>query len=623
MPDEREAELAVFRDAYQLETVPVLRQRLTVAMGLFVFFMGIGTFLEVAYYPQRTRFAVLLYGIEALTAIAGAAACWLPALRERAGVVAAGTAVVLASCINLYHAHVAASAERVATVLGCILNLLSVLLPWGWVAQTIAGLGTIGSFAIAAPHLVTNDALAFPTIVLIAGATNAICGAFFLDRYRFEAFRRTALQTEAAEIAATLTHIGATLSQRLGQPDVLERVDQLAAEVLGCDWTALSLFDERRRVYWNASSVGFPAEIATELAQLEFAPESLPLLETFRPGELVEIADAADQTLVPVELMRHLGVTAAMYAPVARGEQMIGVLAAGYLGRVGPFSARQRRLMLGIAHATATTLENGRLIADLQAANRLKSEFVATMSHELRTPLNVIMGYSEMLADGTFTPEDPSWKSTIGRIQDHAVELLDLVSATLDMGRLEAGRENVTIAPVDLPALLAELGRELAPVAREGVALSWRNELGATLVSDRVKLKTVLKNLVGNALKFTTVGTVDVEARSLAGGAVFTVRDTGIGISPEHLPVIFEMFRQVDSSSTRRFGGVGLGLHIAHRLAELLGGSIEVASTPGAGSTFTVTLPLPAPRPRSDTVDHPPTFARPSDTPHPPQARER
>ena len=600
MTDEREGELAVFRAAYRADTVPVLRHRFTVAMSLFVFFMGIGTFLEATYYPDRARFAALLYAIEAVVALAAAGGCWLPGLRDRAAIVAAGTAVMLTSCINFYHATVAAQAERVATVLGCVLNLLSVLLPWGWLAQVIAALGTLGSFAVAAPHFVTNDALAFPAIVLIAAATNSVWGAFFLDRYRFEAFRRTALQAQEAEIAATLTRVGATLSQHLGRPDVLEQVNRLTAEALGCDHSTLFLFDERRRVYWFASSAGLRPEIRAELSQLEFAPDSMPLTVAFKPGELITIADAANQTLVPVELMRRAGVSSALYAPVGRGDQIVGVLAAGYAERTGPFSARQRWLLLGMANATATTLENGRLIADLQSANRLKSEFVATMSHELRTPLNVIMGYSEMLADGIFTPDDPAWKSTIGRIQDHAVELLELVSATLDMGRLEAGREAVTLAPVDVPALLAELGRELAPLARGSVALRWQTELSAALVTDRVKLKTVLKNLAGNALKFTNAGSVDLEAREDDDQAVFVIRDTGIGIAAEDLPVIFDMFRQVDSSSTRRFGGVGLGLHIARRLTDLLGGKIEVTSTLGVGSTFTLALPL-RPTPRTDT----------------------
>jgi signal transduction histidine kinase len=208
------------------------------------------------------------------------------------------------------------------------------------------------------------------------------------------------------------------------------------------------------------------------------------------------------------------------------------------------------------------------------------------------------MGYSEMLADGLFDPSEPEWTGTIARIQEHAIELLQLVNATLDMGRLESGRETVTITDVDVARLLADLGRELKPLAQPGVVLSWSNDLGAApILTDAVKLKTILKNLIGNALKFTSTGSVSVAVEIATDPecddeVVFCVRDTGIGIAPEHLSVIFEMFRQVDSSSTRRFSGVGLGLHIARRLIDLLSGTIEVESTPGGGSTFMVSFPL-------------------------------
>jgi signal transduction histidine kinase len=590
--------LRVSRAAYRVETVPVLRQRLSVAMAIFVFFMGIGTFFEATVFPERASLALLLYGLEALVAIGGSGACWLPRMRARSETIAALTAVTLLACINAYHATVHAQAERVATVLGCVLNTLSVLLPWGWGAQAVVALGSFASFAVAAPHFVTQDALAIPAIVLAAAGTTSVWGAFFLDRYRFEAFRRTALETEEAEIAAALAHVGETLSKHLGEADALERVNHLAVDVLGCDFSSLFLFDERRGAYWLASNVGSHPEVRAELKQLEFPPDSLPLLRALRPGELIAIPDASRETLVPPEMSRRFEVASELVAPVARGDHIIGVLVVGFRDRVGTFSSRERRLTLGIAHATAITLENGRLIADLQTANRLKSEFVATMSHELRTPINVIMGYSEMLADGLFDPSEPEWTGTIARIQEHALELLQLVNATLDMGRLESGRETVTIADVDIGRLLADLGRELKPLAQPGITLSWSNDLGApSIVTDAVKLKTILKNLIGNALKFTSAGSVhvgvvldhDPEGEELV---VFSVRDTGIGIAPEHLSVIFEMFRQVDSSSTRRFSGVGLGLHIARRLVDLLGGTIQVESTPGTGSTFSVSLPL-------------------------------
>ena len=585
--------MRVSQAAYRLETSAILRQRLAVAMGIFVLFMGIGTFFEVTYFPERMRLAVLLYGMEAGIAFLAVAAAYVARWHPWSEWIAVGVGVGELACVCAYHAMVGAQAERVATVLGCVLNLLSVLCPWGWTAQVATAVGAVASFAGASPYLVTSDAVVIPMLVLLAAATTSVWAAFFLDRYRFESFMHAALQTEEAEIAAALVRIGETLSRRLGQPDVLDQVNRLTTEALGCDWSSLYLFDPRRGVYWMASNVGSPEDVRAELAQIEFPPDSLTLLQALRPGEQIEIADACHQSWVPVELMRRLAVSAALYTPVARGDQIIGVMVTGYVSRRGAFSSRQRRLALGIANVAATTLENRRLIGDLQSANRLKSEFVATMSHELRTPLNVIMGYTEMLADGIVRTDEPAFDDTLGRIRTQSVELLNLVSATLDIGRLEAGREPLTLGDVTVGALFDELARELDALASPRVTLRWRNELDvATIVSDRPKLKTILKNLVGNALKFTAEGVVEVTAVRDEGTVHFTIRDTGIGIAAEHLSVVFEMFRQVDSSSTRKFGGVGLGLHIARRLAELLGGAIAVDSAPGVGSTFVVSLPL-------------------------------
>ena len=240
--------------------------------------------------------------------------------------------------------------------------------------------------------------------------------------------------------------------------------------------------------------------------------------------------------------------------------------------------------------------EEARAMRELRHASRLKSEFVATMSHELRTPLNIILGYTELLADGAFGPLIDEQRGVLDRVQRTGRDLLELINATLDLSRLDAGALPVEPHTIEMHRLFSELDIETQEVRQKaGVTFSWDlPDVLPALTTDPAKLKLVLKNLIANAMKFTESGRVMLRAGVEENAVVVDVSDTGIGIPEEALAIIFEPFRQVDGSEARRYGGVGLGLHIVKRVLALLGGTIEVASQVGQGSTFRVRLPLPA-----------------------------
>jgi signal transduction histidine kinase len=570
--------------ALRVETDGTLRRRLDLTVALILLFVGLGVVGEWVSYPERARAVTAMYGLSVLVCVLGAVAYRSPAFGSPRAVGAVLMAA-LALTMARYDASVGNSLERSAMAQLCLLAGLVVMLPWGWRAQGLVAAASLAGFAAAAPHLLVHDTLLYSAVAIFVGALTSVCGAFFLDRYR-------ALLRREADVAAALVHVGETLNAHLDQPDMLERVNRLSVEILECDWSSTFTWDAGRQVFRLHSNVGSRPEVVAELARLEFPRDGLPLIGAFKPGELIEMPDAVRQSLVPAELQRRLEVASALYVPLARHGDIIAVLVHGYRTRTGPFSAKQRRLALGIAHASAIAVQNARLIADLQAASRLKSEFVSTMSHELRTPLNVITGYTELLHEDAFDPLTARQRDVVCRIRRAGLELLDLVSATLDLSRLETSREPVTREAFEVAALLTEVAADLEALVQPGVALRCRSALGRRpMRSDRAKVKTILKNLVGNALKFTAAGTVEVSAALADGRVTLAVRDTGVGIPAEDLPIIFQMFRQGDGSDTRRFGGVGLGLHIVRRLVDLLGGTIAVESTVGAGSAFTVVLP--------------------------------
>jgi len=229
-----------------------------------------------------------------------------------------------------------------------------------------------------------------------------------------------------------------------------------------------------------------------------------------------------------------------------------------------------------------------------EAANRAKSEFLATMSHELRTPLSVILGYTALLQEEEETYPAPERRETLCRIDRSAHELLDLITAVLDMSRLEAGRLPLEITTVNVQDLLRELENATQGLQDQS-RLTFVWEVTAPLPrlqTDPEKLKIVLKNLLGNAVKFTAQGTITIRAASRDSGVEFSVQDTGIGIPPAALAQVFEPFHQLEGGrGSGRVGGTGLGLAIVQRLVGLLGGRVSVESEVGRGSTFRVWVP--------------------------------
>jgi PAS domain S-box-containing protein len=402
-------------------------------------------------------------------------------------------------------------------------------------------------------------------------------------------------QEEEAAIAGALARVGREIISSLSSAALLDRLCQLTTEVLGCNHSSTWL--------WHA-----PDEAFGPVARYGDSPEQWEMMRLVKLGRSAlaaqldgmerdglfnsKVADLPDSE-AKVWACAH-GLTASLMVPLRRGGELVGFQTADYRGRDDVFGGHNERMVRGIGQLASLALENVRLIEELERANRLKSDFVATMSHELRTPLNIIMGYNDLLLEETFGSLTPEQAESLEYMKRSSCELLELITATLDLSRLETGRLPLDVALIHLPDLLHEIDAETREAREEKprVAFSWQIAPGLhPLQTDGVKLKIVLKNLISNALKFTDHGSVTVSVAPDDGGVAITVADTGIGIAAEEQEIIFEPFRQVDGSLKRRYGGAGLGLYIVRRLLDLLGGTISVDSEVDSGSTFRVWTP--------------------------------
>lgn len=406
---------------------------------------------------------------------------------------------------------------------------------------------------------------------------------------------------EEAVISAALLRVAQVLTTSLDAHDILMRLNEAVREALRCDFSLTLLRDAARGVYRVAAVSGTDPEIVDEVRTLEFPSNNVAFFAAVTAQGLAIVEDRSS-ALFPRSLMERWHVTSFIGADLQRAGTSLGLFAAGFNERAGPFSQREVRLFRSIAQQAAVALTNAGLVADLRAASRLKSDFIGTMSHELRSPLNVVIGYVDLLLSGDMGALAVEQQHALERVQQQALQLAELIQETLDVNRLEAGLLPLDVETFTVRAFLEELQDSIPTDWVKGdVTLRWQTERAPLVIrSDRAKLKKIVRNLVANALKFTDRGTVTVRVDAEDGWTQFTVTDTGIGISPEALPVIFEMFRQVDSSTTRRHRGVGLGLYIVQQLVRALGGEVTVSSTVGVGSTFQVRLRRGETSPQAD-----------------------
>ena len=237
------------------------------------------------------------------------------------------------------------------------------------------------------------------------------------------------------------------------------------------------------------------------------------------------------------------------------------------------------------------------LYARLAETDRLKDEFLAAFSHELRTPLNIIVGYADILTETAQPRLDAESRTFLDGIVRSASHLAGILTETLDLARLRIDALQPQFVPTDVAALVSEVAERFKPLAKSKHLDLRYAAASAPFVAttDPMRLRQILHNLLDNSVKFTEQGSVDVRTRHTAQAVIVEVCDTGIGVAAADIPRMFEDFRQLDGSATRRYGGCGLGLALTKRLLDLLGGTIEVESEPGKGSCFRVHVPTTTP----------------------------
>lgn len=397
-----------------------------------------------------------------------------------------------------------------------------------------------------------------------------------------------------------LAHIADLIGTSMPLEEVITSAIRLTSLVMGVDGSSILLANRESGALTFYAAVG---EKADQLKNVTLAKGEGIAGFVAETGLPVVVSDVRRETRFSGRMDQMTGFNTLSIACVplkVRGE-VTGVLEA-VSRKAGSFGDKELDTLTAVAAPVAIMIENARLLAEVRAlhdklgeASRVKGEYLATMTHELRTPINIVIGNLDLLLGGFVGDVSDKQRKCMETAMRNSGEALNLASGILDLSRFEAGQVAVRVEEFRLEEVWSEL--ELLfhiGLSGKAVDLIWEPQASLPpLKTDRIKLKTILSNIVFNSVKYTDRGSIRVSASlSAAEDRIgIDVQDTGSGIPEEFLPLLFEPFRQAQGALTRSRGGVGLGLAIAKRMVNLLNGTIEVESIKGEGTTFHIHVP--------------------------------
>ncbi|MGO7185974.1 ATP-binding protein [Rhizobium brockwellii] len=415
------------------------------------------------------------------------------------------------------------------------------------------------------------------------------------------------VQVRTAELARSvgeleaLGEVSKAVNSTLDLDTVLETIVAKAVQLSDTDEGIIYVFSSTRQQFRLRATFGISNERIAAISDHPIGLNDPGIGDAARRGTPIQVPDLEEQTPPSVQkIVPDAGYRSVLVVPLLGPNKIVGALVVRRR-EPGEFGEQVVHLMETFAAQSVLAIQNAKLFREieekgreLEAASRHKSQFLANMSHELRTPLNSVLGFTELLVDGVYGELPDRAKTTVARVQANGHHLLGLINDVLDLSKIEAGQLTLALEEYSVGQIIRSTVTAVEPLARaKGLML-------AAIVAEKLpigrgderRLTQVLLNLAGNAVKFTDTGAIDILADEVDGHFEITVRDTGPGIAPKDQVLIFEEFQQVDSSSTKQKGGTGLGLAISKRIVEMHGGTIDVESVPGSGSTFRLKIPI-------------------------------